>query len=110
MIIAIFSLFWYNSVRILLCRYRQTVNVVNCVASMERWQRLSTSFISRSRWLVSRNLGSLLLLSAQYLLFPLLDHLLLLQKLDRLGECLFREPFCHVRIALLEENLDYVGW
>ena len=39
-----------------------------------------------------------------------MDHLLLLQKLDRLGERLFREPFCHVRIALLEENPDYVGW
>ena len=110
MIVAIFSLLWYNSVRILLRRDCKTVTVVNRVAPMERWQRLGTSFISSRRWLVSRNLGSLLLLSAQYLLFPLLDHLLLLQKLDRLGERLFREPFCHVRIALLEENPHYVGW
>ena len=108
MIIAIFTLLWYNSVRILERRDCQAVINVNRVALMERWQRLGASLIgSRSR-LVSRNLGSLLLLTAQYLLFPLLDHLLFFQKLDRLGKRLFREPLCHVRIALLKENPDYV--
>ena len=109
LIIAILRLLWHNIVRFLLCRDCQTVSVVQRVTPVERRQRLSTSLIGSRLWLISRNLGSLLLLTSCYLLFALQDHLLLFQELDWFGESLFRKPFCRVRMPLLEENLNYVG-
>lgn len=111
LVVAVLALFRRGAVLIIRTDAANAqIVVIHRVTLVEWWQRVGAALVRCRCWLETRNLVRLFLLASHDQLLSLLDHLLLLEKLDRLRKRLLCKPFSCIRVSLLEQDTHDAWW